>query len=101
MICSQIAKKAKRETLPSTSLYSERSKASDATHEILREAEYKDASDPDITITPEERVKAYKVIGNNGRSDDHSCLNLHFGQRPTESVISAVWQAVCASVARR
>jgi hypothetical protein len=57
----QVAKKAKRETLPATSLYSERSRASDATHEVLREQEYKDAADPDVTVPPEERAKAYKV----------------------------------------
>ncbi|BDA44905.1 X-ray repair cross-complementing protein 5 [Coccomyxa sp. Obi] len=56
----KIAKKAKKETLPATGLYSEKSRAADASHDILREREYKDASDPDSFVPPEERVKAYK-----------------------------------------
>ena len=57
----QVAKKAKKEMLPSTKLYSDRSRAPDATHEVQREHEYKDASDPDNPVPPEERQKAYKV----------------------------------------
>lgn len=58
----QVAKKAKKEMLPSTKLYSDRSRAPDATHEVQREHEYKDASDPDNPVPPEERQKAYKVV---------------------------------------
>ena len=47
--------------LPSTKLYSDRSRAADATHEVQREHEYKDATDPDTLVPPEERQKAYKV----------------------------------------
>ena len=54
----QVAKKAKKEMLPSTRLYSDRSRASDATHEVQREHEYKDASDPDTIVPPEERQKS-------------------------------------------
>lgn len=57
----QVAKKAKKEMLPSTKLYSERSRAPDASHEVTREHEYKDATDPDTLVPPEERQKAYKV----------------------------------------
>lgn len=57
-----MAKKAKKEMLPSTKLYSERSRAPDATHEVQREHEYKDATDPDTIVPPEERQKAYKVL---------------------------------------
>ena len=56
-----MAKKAKKEMLPSTKLYSDRSRAGDATHEVQREHEYKDAADPDTLVPPEERQKAYKV----------------------------------------
>ena len=48
--------------LPSTKLYSDRSRATDATHEVQREHEYKDATDPDTPVPPEERQKAYKVL---------------------------------------
>ena len=47
--------------LPATKLYSDRSRAPDATHEVSREHEYKDATDPDALVPPEERQKAYKV----------------------------------------
>ena len=57
----QVAKKAKKEMLPATKLYSDRSRAPDATHEVSREHEYKDATDPDALVPPEERQKAYKV----------------------------------------
>ena len=62
VLSAQIAKKAKKETLPATGLYSEKSRAGDATHDVLREREYKDASDPDAMVPPEERAKAYKVV---------------------------------------
>ena len=57
----QVAKKAKKEMLPSTRLYSDRSTGTDATHEVQREHEYKDASDPDTVVPPEERQKSFKV----------------------------------------
>ncbi|EIE21724.1 hypothetical protein COCSUDRAFT_83513 [Coccomyxa subellipsoidea C-169] len=41
-------------------MYSEKSRAADASHDVLREQEYKDASDPDATVPAEERAKAYK-----------------------------------------
>ncbi len=62
LLSMQVAKKAKKETLPATGMYSEKSRAADASHDVLREQEYKDASDPDATVPPEERAKAYKVI---------------------------------------
>ena len=67
----QVAKKAKKEMLPSTKLYSERSRAPDASHEVTREHEYKDATDPDTLVPPEERQKAYKVPScHHGRACD-------------------------------
>ena len=72
----QVAKKAKKEMLPSTKLYSERSRAPDASHEVTREHEYKDATDPDTLVPPEERQKAYKVPSSyHGRAcnSQHSC----------------------------
>ena len=57
----QVAKKAKKEMLPPPKLYSDRSRAPDATHEVSREHEYKDATDPDALVPPEERQRAYKV----------------------------------------
>ena len=60
--CWQVAKKAKRETLPATALYSTLAQAGNATHEVSREREYKDASDPDTIVPPEERAKSYKVL---------------------------------------
>ncbi len=70
----QVAKKAKKEMLPSTRLYSDRSRASDATHEVQREHEYKDASDPDTIVPPEERQKSFKVHHNAQRGRSHMLL---------------------------
>lgn len=57
----QVCKKTSKEKLPSLGKYSDRSEADTATHQILRETEYKSANNPDEAVTPEDKVKAYKV----------------------------------------
>ena len=57
----QVAKKARKETQPATGLYSNMAQVGHATHEVARSREYKDTSNPDLEVPPEERAKSYKV----------------------------------------
>ena len=56
-----MCKKTSKEKLPSLGQYSDRSQAGDATHQVLRETEHKAADNPEEAVTPEDKVKAYKV----------------------------------------
>lgn len=49
------------EKMPSAAKYSDRSRAPDASHTVSPDTEYRAISNPDQVVTPEDRVKAYRV----------------------------------------
>ena len=56
-----MTKKSSHEKFPSTAKYSDRSRAEDASHTVSLDTEFRCISNPDEVVTPEDRVKAYKV----------------------------------------
>ena len=57
----QVTKKSSREKFPSMAKYSDRSRAEDASHTVSLDTEFRCISNPDEVVSPEDRVKAYKV----------------------------------------
>lgn len=57
----QVTKKSSHERFPSMAKYSDRSRAEDASHTVSLDTEFRCISNPDEVISPEDRVKAYKV----------------------------------------
>lgn len=60
-LLSQVTKKSSMEKMPSAAKYSDRSRAPDASHTVSPDTEYRAISNPDQVVTPEDRVKAYRV----------------------------------------
>lgn len=61
-VVAQVTKKSSHEKFPSTSKYSDRSRAADASHTVSLDTEFRCISNPDEVVAPEDRVKAYKVL---------------------------------------
>ena len=78
--------------LPATKLYSDRSRAPDATHEVSREHEYKDATDPDALVPPEERQKAYKVASLLPCAVPHALLALCYHTLTHQHAKHGTWE---------
>ena len=58
----QVCKKTSKERLPTLGKYSDRSKAPNASHQVLRETEYRlTGGTEEEPVPPEDKVKAYKV----------------------------------------
>ena len=65
------------EKMPSAAKYSDRSRARDASHTVSPDTEYRAISNPDQVVTPEDRVKAYRVC----------CLHAGFSWHQLENAL--------------